>query len=202
MKPQPVYMRPQPVYKKPISISLITGILLLLLLLSTVAWAWYSNGILDKLNNVNSALSQEKNAHNVTVRELQDTQSKLYGIRLSLNATQQLLDVNNTLPNPTYAEFRSFYENDSTHNHPYVNDTYVCINFAHDFRMNATKHRIRCAYVWVNYNTTGHALNAVNTIDKGIVYIEPQTNKELGAPVVGSSYENSSEPVTTWASIW
>ena len=95
----------------------------------------------DELNTTRSALTTTRvgwgttNATLSTIQiqlykkdqQLQNTSAKLFNMETILNVTKNLLSVNNTLPNPTYAEFKSFYENDSTNFHPYVNDTYVCM---------------------------------------------------------------------------
>jgi len=156
-------------------------------------------------------LAMERDAHNVTTAQLQNVQSNLRRIWSILNTTQHLLSVNITNhvngTDPPYSVFKSFYENDSTHFHPYVNSTnltrYICINFAHDFRVNASKVGIRCALVLVYYNKTGHAIDAVNTTDKGMIYIDPQNNEELVAPVIGQPYDIPADGnVISWITFW
>jgi hypothetical protein len=105
---------------------------------------------------------------------------------------------------PTYAEFISFCQNDTTEFHDYEYPNYVCMNFAADFKANATKAGIRCAYVGINFVTLGHAINAVNTTDHGMIFID-QTNyddAEVSPPVVGLSWMFISEPVEDLVIVW
>jgi hypothetical protein len=110
------------------------------------------------------------------------------------NLKAQVLQWKNLHPynvdNPTYAAFKSFYQNDTTNTHPYVNVTYTCEQFARDFKANASSHGIRCAFIIIDLNNTnGHCINAVSTTNQGMVYIEPQNDLELSAPVVGQLFQ-------------
>jgi len=83
--------------------------------------------------------------------------------------------------NPTYAELVAFIKEDSTDEHPYTNGSffpvsllYVCSDFAEDVHNNAEAAGIRAAWVGIDFegNDDGHALNAFETTDKGLVYID------------------------------
>lgn len=83
--------------------------------------------------------------------------------------------------NPTYAELVAFIKEDSTDEHPYTNGSffpvsllYVCSDFAEDVHNNAEVAGIRAAWVGIDFegNDDGHALNAFETTDKGLVYID------------------------------
>jgi hypothetical protein len=75
--------------------------------------------------------------------------------------------------NPTYAELVAFIEKDSTDEHPYLL-SYVCSDFAEDVHNNAEAAGIRAAWVDIDFegSNEGHALNAFETTDKGLVYID------------------------------
>jgi hypothetical protein len=79
--------------------------------------------------------------------------------------------------NPTYAELVAFIEQDTTDTNDYLIDPligYVCADFAEDVHNNAEAAGIRAASVSVDFDGSedGHALNAFDTIDKGLVYID------------------------------
>jgi hypothetical protein len=79
---------------------------------------------------------------------------------------------------PTYAELLAFIEKDTTDELPYVSFSRVCADFAEMVYNNAEKAGIRAAWVGIDLKVSplrsheGHALNAFETTDKGLVYID------------------------------
>jgi len=83
-----------------------------------------------------------------------------------------------TLRNPTYAEAMDFMATDRTDENEYQEGIYTCSDFATDFDNNAESAGLRCAYVYMEYTgDTGHSIAAFDTVDQGIIYIEPQFDK-------------------------
>ena len=80
--------------------------------------------------------------------------------------------------NPTYEELLAFLKEDSTDEHPYIDDlsvlSYVCSDFAEDVHNNAEAVGIRAAWVSIEFEgeEIGHALNAFETTDKGWVHVD------------------------------
>lgn len=74
----------------------------------------------------------------------------------------------------TYAELIAFIIKDSTDEHLYFTFSYVCSNFAEDVHNNAEAAGIRAAWVGIDLegDDEGHACNAFETTDKGLVYID------------------------------
>ena len=92
-----------------------------------------------------------------------------------------------TIKDPTYNEMMLFLKTDDTDKAEYIKDEYVCTGFATDLCNNAEEKGIRCAYVSIKFpEGTGHTIVAFNTIDKGLIYIEPQHDDlvrvEIGKP--------------------
>ena len=79
---------------------------------------------------------------------------------------------------PTWDELMSFLESDGTDELPYGTDVpylewYICGDFAEILHNNAEWSNIKAAFVAVDFvEGEGHALNAFNTIDKGLVYVD------------------------------
>jgi hypothetical protein len=93
-----------------------------------------------------------------------------------------------SLRNPTYLEMEAFLAQDPTSLNTYVEDKYVCVDFAATVNNNAEDQGIRCAVVDIFYpDGYGHTIVAFDTIDRGLIYIEPQFDQEVKL-VVGSSY--------------
>ncbi len=94
--------------------------------------------------------------------------------------------------NPSWNQLTSFLRRDDTDKHEYDYGSFVCADFAEMLHNNAEDAGWRCAYVSIElsgypdfYNlgissNTGHALNAFETTDRGLVYID-STNSLTGA---------------------
>ena len=100
---------------------------------------------------------------------------------------QQLSD-GYTLQNPTYPEMKTFLAQDPTNNNTYMEDKYVCVDFAATVNNNAEAKGIRCAVVDIFYpDGYGHTIVAFDTTDRGLIYIEPQFDQEVKL-IVDRSY--------------
>ena len=85
----------------------------------------------------------------------------------------ELID-NPDATNPTYTELLAFISEDKTDTNEYIIGQYVCADFAEDVHNNAEAAGIRAAWVGIDFegDEEGHALNAFETTDKGLVYID------------------------------
>jgi len=80
------------------------------------------------------------------------------------------------LRNPTYQELREFLADDKTDSKAYINGEYVCFDFAAELNNNAEARGIRAAYVRLRSKEWAHAVVAFETVDRGLVFIEPQSD--------------------------
>jgi hypothetical protein len=87
-----------------------------------------------------------------------------------------------TIRDPTYQEMLSFIHTDSTDARSY-SDTYTCANFAKDVKKNAFLKGYRCGFVYVEFPDSSHAVICFNTVDKGIIFIEPQDDSIVNLKV-------------------
>ncbi|MGD0353265.1 MAG: hypothetical protein ABSB38_07205 [Dehalococcoidia bacterium] len=102
--------------------------------------------------------------------------------------TEQKTSDGYILQNPTYKEMKTFLAQDSTNANNYVEDQYVCVDFAAAVKNNAEAKGIHCAVVDIFYpDGYGHTIVAFDTTDRGLIYIEPQFDQEVKL-VVGRSY--------------
>jgi hypothetical protein len=76
--------------------------------------------------------------------------------------------------NPTMAELKAFLKEDHTENYTYSATSFTCTDYAVMLHNNAEAHGIRCALVGVEHATpdVGHALNAFQTTDEGLVFVD------------------------------
>jgi hypothetical protein len=97
--------------------------------------------------------------------------------------------VNASVPrNPTYAEAAGFLASDKTNTRHYIPGTYMCVDFARDFQSSALKAGFNCGIVTAFFpDEASHDLDCFNTTDKGMVYVEPQTD-QIVSLTVGQVY--------------
>ena len=90
------------------------------------------------------------------------------------------------LRDPSYAELMDFLAADKTNEIPYSSPNFVCYNYSITLRENANKQGFRCGSVIEYYvpiegdqhKHQAHASNVFNTTDRGLIYIEPQTDQQ------------------------
>jgi len=118
--------------------------------------------------------------------------------------------------NPSWAELKTFLLKDDTDSIEYDFDKFVCADFAERLHNNAEAASIRAAFVsmWLgpcSYWPTsgGHALNAFETTDKGLVFIDctgflSSINADKIVDVeVGKNYiPRSIFPEPGWSDVW
>ncbi len=104
-----------------------------------------------------------------------------------------------TFKNPTFQELRDFILKDPTSRNEFVLNQYECRHFATDINNNAEANGLRCAFVLLCYDRGQHAIVAFDTTDRGLVYVEPQTDARIH-PEVGGKYqgEEIKEILTAW----
>ncbi len=98
-----------------------------------------------------------------------------YGFRV-------ILENNPAAADPTWAQVVAFLKADKTDEMEYVAGDFMCGSFAQDVHNNAEKAGIRAAFVGVDLagEQIGHAVNAFNTTDRGLVFTDStgQTARE------------------------
>jgi hypothetical protein len=77
--------------------------------------------------------------------------------------------------NPTYKEMLDFINMDTTETNQY-SINYVCHNFSMDVIKNAKSKGMEAGYVTILAEPTNHAIVAFKTTDKGVYYLEPQSD--------------------------
>jgi hypothetical protein len=85
---------------------------------------------------------------------------------------------------PTWQELMAFLNADITDQKPYNIDSFACVAFAEELHNNAEAAGIEAAFVGVQFEgrEIGHALNAFNTTDRGLVFIDCTSPVQSDAP--------------------
>jgi hypothetical protein len=94
------------------------------------------------------------------------------------------------LHDPTYKEVMDFLANDNSEDTPYDKNSHICTDYTTEVNNNAEKAGLRCGSVYIIYPETGHSITVFDTTDRGLVFIEPQYDKEVTLPI-GKSYSSS-----------
>jgi len=91
------------------------------------------------------------------------------------------LENNPDASNISWSELKDFLREDRTDNNPYVENVYMCGEFAEDLHNNAENSEISAAFVIIQFEDGSgpHALNAFVATDRGLVYIDT-TGTKLG----------------------
>jgi len=101
---------------------------------------------------------------------------------------------NPSAKNPSWKDLMAFIRSDTTDSKSYIDTfywSYVCADYARDVHNNAEAAGIKAAWVGIDFEGggPGHALNAFDTADKGLVFVDctqwdtiayVKTGKELG----------------------
>ncbi|MBT9168941.1 MAG: hypothetical protein DDT19_02293 [Syntrophomonadaceae bacterium] len=176
-------------------------IIIALLIVVLLAGGWLTNQLIDTQGVLAS-----------TQNELTATQTELASARIELLVAQGELDslwtrfsdvrtrlwdmqakyervmsTGQVLIDPTYQEVLDFLARDKTNRNTYNETTYFCLHFAADVKTNATEEGLRVAFAYLLFPDLGHTIIAFNTVDRGLVFFEPQLDYRVN-PEVGKSY--------------
>ncbi len=125
---------------------------------------------------------------NLLKRKLNETSR--YVIELQAGYETLLNTVKNfTLKNPTWEELKNFLKQDSTDEIEYKPGEFDCTGFAITLRDNAWKLGLRCAFVEIAFvEGEGHALNAFQTVDRGLIFVDAVEKDAVAYVQVGKPY--------------
>ncbi len=159
-----------------------------------------------RLQSAETKLATTETELQLTKEGLQSAETELASALASINTVQTELDEREselnelqidyegliaghgyTIKDPAYRQMMNFIEDDDTDQAKYITGKYECVEFATDLCNRAEAIGIRCAYVSIRFpDGRGHAIVAFDTIDKGLIYIEPQYDDlveiEIGKP--------------------
>ncbi|HIE18564.1 TPA: hypothetical protein EYP75_02445 [Candidatus Bathyarchaeota archaeon] len=94
-----------------------------------------------------------------------------------------------TLRNPTWEELKSFLKQDETDKIEYKLDEFDCTGFAITLRDHARDLSYRCAFVEIAFaEGEGHALNAFQTVDRGLIFVDDTGKDTIAYVQIGQPY--------------
>jgi Skp family chaperone for outer membrane proteins len=149
-----------------------------------------------------------------TKQELSDTKQKLLNEQTKLSQLQN--ELTNTLSRlnnlesrisrerityPTYSDVLSFIEEDDTDKQKYVSEnyTFICTDFTNRFINNFLKKGFfSCEAIIYLPENSSHSLVAINTTDRGVIFVEPQADKVITSLSIGDNYCSYIGQDCTW----
>ena len=153
---------------------------------------------LDNLSNPSDEPTSEATTIKDGINVYHNKQPQYYGassdipVRLSNNELNR---------NPTWQELIDFLILDETDKNTYMPGIRVCAEFAAGLHNNAENAGIRTAWVSLEFtdNSVGHALNAFETTDKGLVYVDctggaPRISDVIANTTTGDTTDESFDP--------
>jgi hypothetical protein len=98
---------------------------------------------------------------------------------------------NESAKDVTYLEVRKFIMSDQTDRIPFQKENFTCGDYAELVQNAAENAGIKCAWVSIDFKDEwpGHACNAFNTTDKGIIFIDCTTSDARAILNVDQTYE-------------
>jgi hypothetical protein len=123
-----------------------------------------------------------------------------YGEAVMVGADEHYVVLRNNpaARNPTWAELKTFLQNDATEKHAYITGKYTCGDFAETLHNNAEAAGIRTGLVAIELQKDGviinHSLNMFETTDRGLVYIDNTSSSQgyyadrMGDVALGRDY--------------
>ena len=177
----------------------------------------------DELRELDSGLKDAKTQLDNAVAHMFLLTNELQGVRREPASQktyyEQMIDLSKevgyraalaaevTLRDPTYKELRNFLTQNKVNLRTWTPGKYVCVDFAADLNNDAEAAGFRSAYVWLvgGYSSDGskwgHLLNGFQTLDKGLIFIEPQSDAEADIKV-GSYYPYVSSTIKEIIIVW
>ena len=109
---------------------------------------------------------------------------------VSGNGSPLILQENPQARDVSWEQVKEFVMNDDTNTHTYIPGSFVCADFAAMLHNRAEAAGIKTAYVSVEFaEGPAHALDAFNTTDRGLVYIDC-TGPGFQSPTFGNSSDS------------
>ncbi len=163
---------------------------------------------ITSLNNEKTALENQVSTlqANITslqteIASLENEVSESYQLGYDVGYVQGVEDGAGSgwyIRDPTYAEAIAFINSDRTDENEFTDD-YVCYDFTADFNANAFQMGYRCGFVYIEFPHSAHAIACFNTTDRGLIYVEPQTD-EIVYVAVGRIY--SGDLIVKMGIVW
>jgi len=159
---------------------------------------------IDNLEDDNAMLQSKNENLESEVGALETQLDATYNEGYDAGYLQGFNETGYNIRDPTYQEVVTFIALDQTDKNVYDEDDYTCFHFTADFEKHAFEAEYRCGLVYIEFILGAHAIVCFNTIDQGLIFVEPQTD-EIVEVVIGEYYETVEfwvGTVQSYAIVW
>ncbi len=108
---------------------------------------------------------------------------------------EQVTKLNNQLQRSGFLDFmpevktiKDFLRKDKTNEEEYDEFHFNCVDYTQRLVNNLFSEGIYSCYTYIEFENGGHAIVAINTTDKGVIYVEPQDDSIIYSMEVGDDY--------------
>jgi len=160
-----------------------------------------------KIADLKQELSDTKQELSVVQQKLLNEQTKLSQLQIELTNTLSRLNSlesrisRERIVHPTYSDVLSFIEEDDTDKQKYVSEnyTFICTDFTNRFINNFLKKGFfSCEAIIYLPENSSHSIVAINTTDRGIIFVDPQADKVITSLNIGDNYCSHIGQDCTW----
>lgn len=159
-----------------------------------------SKGLLE-IYNLTNQINKLENERKRLINEL----GIEYKTQNQLKETIRQNQIKAGLINPTYEQLKDFVRKDLTNKKQWTN-SFDCTEFSNEFISNFAKEGFYSCNVEIDYTKReggkrfGHIIVAINTTDKGLIYLEPQTDRLINPVFMQKGYNYCS--AVDWECKW
>lgn len=136
-----------------------------------------------QVGSLRSDLTEAESQIEALESDITEAQSQIQALQSDYdNMKYEILEriKQSNLENPSWEELREFLQLDDTDKLVYKKSSFDCTGFALTLRDHAQAYGIRCAFVEVSFSEgEGHAFNAFETTDRGLVYVDTIDNDRI-----------------------
>lgn len=152
-----------------------------------------STQLSQERNNLQNELDGYTETITNTYSQVCDVRNEINKTKTNLSKTSRVVELYESnekyeLHYPSSYEVMKFLYTDETSNKKYNDDTFCCVHYSLEINNKANSNGMVCGLVIV-YLSGGesHAIIVFNTTDKGLLFIEPQSDEKVNLEV-GKDY--------------
>ena len=130
----------------------------------------------DKLSLYEDKLNEESDKREMLEKNAEEMEANIRDLKAKVEELDYIKS--KFLITPSFSDLQSFIARDNTNTLQYVNNTFTCLDFSNTFVNNFAKEGYYSCVATLVFNggKLSHAIVSVNTTDRGLIYVEPQSD--------------------------
>jgi len=152
-------------------------------------------------------IKKQEQENDLLKNQLSNLQTEISNLQSNLtNTRSQLNDLQNRISKerityPSYSDVQAFIEEDDTDKQKYISEnyTFICTDFTNRFINNFLKQGFfSCEAILYFQENNSHSIVAINTTDKGLIFVDSQNDQVMTSLRVGDNYCSYINQVCDW----